>query len=162
MERFASQETTIDGLTVQSTPISYLRASALMARLGHHLAPLLKAITPTLAKSASAGKASAMAALLAADLDGIADALQSAFATLKSGEVESLMREMLQSTAVIDGGDRCDLKNDAGMNRAFTGRVLTGWKVAGFALKVTFADFFEAASALSPAGAPSKAASQST
>lgn len=161
--RFDTKEEQIDGLRVLSTPITALRASALLAKLGKHITPVLKGISPAFvaAQDAAKGKdakvkAGAMVkALLESDIDQLSDALQSAFATLAAGEMEQLIRDMLVSTVAIENGEtKYDLSRDADIIRAFTGRTLTMFRVCGFALKATFADFFSAVSGLKRADKP--------
>lgn len=136
-----SETTEIDGLKISTTQFGAIRQSKLLARLGRAIGPLASILIPAM----SGKPEDALKAVMEIDLG---TAISAVFARLDGDETEGLLKDILGQTSVIVDDKNIALDGTANIDRAFSGRLLTLFKVVGFVLKVNFMDFSEAARSL--------------
>jgi len=113
----------LDGLRFETTQYAAMRSLTLLARLAKSVGPALAAV-----KSSD----------LSTDFGVIAGAL----AQLEPAEAASLTCELLAGTvAVLSDGARVSLLDQRAIDRIFTGRLMTLFRVLAHAIKVNYADF---------------------
>lgn len=124
-------EETIDDLKFTSTQFPAMRALPLLGRL-------VKTIGPAIAVLSEAK--------LDSDMSELAAPIALALKDLDPNAVTALACEILASTSVIlvgpQGAANIPLSSVENINIAFEGRLMTMFKVLGFAVKLNFADFF--------------------
>lgn len=121
-----TEEQEIDGLRVSVTQFPAMYAFRLLARLA-------KSVGPAFSTLSAAG--------MDAELETIAPQLAAALTTLDPDECDRLAVEVLKCTSVWDDGKKIELADKARIDQVFSGRILTMFKVLGFALRVNFSDF---------------------
>jgi hypothetical protein len=119
-----SKSKTIDGVNFTVTQFPARRAFAVQARLIKTLGPAL---------GAAVGKGVGGEVDLSAALQKLAD-------NIEADTLVALAQELLASTRA----DGKELAGDAAFDMAFTGKLLTLYKVLAFLVEVNFADFFGA------------------
>src|SRR5690242_4438340 len=119
-----TDEKEIDGILVKTVQLPAMRAFKLLARLVKAVGPALGVLTK-LDPSAQ--------------LDAVAGELAGAFASLDADEAERLVPEILIKTTVFIPGERGGsekLLTKERIDEMFTGRLMTLFRVLGFALQV--------------------------
>lgn len=137
----------IDGLQVRTAQLPALQAYDLLTRLGEIITPALTVIASLEGE-----------ALLDQDLGALAPVLASVFAKIKGAEGKALIKDTLALTSVVEDGSLIELTSQARIDEAFTGRLLTMFKVMAFAIRVNYRDFIDAAKAKAALAAAQKAA----
>lgn len=122
-----SQTVDIDGIEVTTTQFTFMRSSALMAKLGKVIAPAIGMLNSFDLES---------------DISTLGPAIGALCSQLPSHEVEPLFLEILAGTNVTIGNKMFTLDSKAKIDTAFSGQMLTGFKVIAHALKVNYAESF--------------------
>ena len=123
------EEKEIDGLRFKTKQLPAMRAFKLMARL-------VKAIGPAIGALAKLDPSTRV--------DAVTSELAGAFSTLDDQEAERLVPEILINTTVLTEDARGLSEKSLTKERideVFTGRLMTMFKVLGFALEVNYGDF---------------------
>lgn len=124
------EETEIDGVRFGTTQYAAMRGLELMGRLAQTVGPALGALSM---------------ADMETDLDKFAPVIAVALRDLKPEELTSLTIAILSgTTATITEANtvkRVDLMTRESLDRVFSGRLMTMFKVILHALKVNYADF---------------------
>ena len=117
----------IDGIEFRTTQIPAMRAYPLFIRL-------VKVVGPALA--------SLQGVSMDADVSSLGPLLGSAVGGLEPDEATRLMIDMFASTRAVIDTKIIDLNSEAGINKVFTGRLPTMFKVLGFVAQENFSGFF--------------------
>ncbi len=128
---------TIDDLEFTTQKLPARRAFALQNKL-------LKLIAPVLGSLSAGAAATGLASM---DYANLALPLSAMFDKLDSTEADKLLTEVLGLTTVMLNGHVVALNKGDAIDVVFTGRLMTMYKAAAFALEWNFQDFFDAAKA---------------
>lgn len=124
------EETELDGIRFGTTQYPAMRGLELMGRLAQTIGPALGALSMSDMET---------------ELDKFAPVIAVALRDLKPAELTSLAVDILSgTTATITEGNavkRVDLMSREALDRVFSGRLMTMFKVVLHALKVNYADF---------------------
>lgn len=131
-----SETKEIDGMSVTVQQYAAIRQSLLLVSVAKIFGPALAAIT--------SGKVKNMDDVMKMDITAL---LLPMFLRLDPGDAKSFICEALAGTTVVYEGAAVTLANEAKIDLVFSGRVITMYRVIGYALQVNFADFGEAARA---------------
>lgn len=126
------EDQVIDGMTYSVVQFPAMYGFALLARLAKCIGPALGAL-------------SSMGPGTNSDISQMGPVLCEALSTLDPDEAQRLALEILKSTSVIipdaTGGRRVEFTGREKIDEVFSGRLMTMFKVLGFAVKVNFSDF---------------------
>ena len=149
----AQKEKTIDGLTFTVQQLPAMRALKLMHKLAKTIGP---AMLKALSGAPSTGAPIKVGNINVAEL---ADGVALLFDRLSEADVESIMRELFETTMVTENGQTFQLMPV--FDNVLAGKMSTLFKAVQFALEVNYRDFLPAllASAQAVQAAPSSAAS---
>jgi len=133
-----TDEREIDGILVKTVQLPAMRAFKLLARLAKAVGPALGVLTKFDPNT---------------QLEAVAGEFAGAFASLDADEAERLVPEILIKTTVFipdeRGGSEKLLTKDR-IDDIFTGRLMTLFRVVGFALQVNFQDFYAGSAPAAP------------
>jgi hypothetical protein len=115
----------IDDIEFRTTQLPAMRAYPLLLRLAKVAGPALSALS-------AAG----------AEAD-VATHLSDALGTVDPDAATALSVDLLRSTRAILDGKPVDLSSEAGINKVFTGRLPTMFKVLAFVVQENFAGFLD-------------------
>lgn len=124
-----TEEQEIDGLRVITTQFPAMYAFKLLARLAKSIGPVMSTF---------------QGVSLNTDLADLGPQLSSALSSFDPDEADKLVLEVLKCTSIwlTDGpAHKVELSDRTKVDEAFSGRIMTMFKVLGFALKVNFSDF---------------------
>ena len=138
-----TQTESIDGIDFSTTQLPAMRSFNLLSKLLKILSPLLDAH----------GNMD-----LDADIE-LAPMIGQAMAHLGDNQASALALEIFASTTAIVGGEVVSLDKQVGVDKVFTGQLMTMMKVLFFVLKVNYSDFFGSALASVASAQPAKASS---
>lgn len=124
----ASEQHTIDGVTIHVTTLPPLDALEILPRVLALISPVLGAL--------KSGQVSGES-----DAFDLLDPLTGALRTLPKGDLVSTVSDLFRGVMVERGGKRIALDKPERINGAFQGKILTMLKCAACAAKVQFADF---------------------
>lgn len=144
MSNLKYEEVEYDGIRFGTTQYGAMRGLELMGRLAQTVGPALGALSQ---------------ADMTTELDRFAPMIAVALRDLKPAELSALAIEILAGTTATlteaNAVKRLDLMSREALDRVFSGRLLTMFKVILHVLKVNFADFgFGSAPETAPTESP--------
>lgn len=139
---------TIQGIEITSAQMAARWGAKLVNRLGRVLGPAIGPVAMSLAHSGEAG-------LAGIDVATLGPALSDVFAKLDDAEADSLMVAIFRGSRARVGDMFVELDSVEAIDQVFGSNIKALYLALWFALEVSFADFFGAASTTlaRPAGA---------
>lgn len=128
-----TENSTIDGLEVRTTQLPARAASRLLHRLGKGVLPALGALRGVKIDGGSI------------PITAITPVIANALDSMTEDEGDELIAKLFASTSVLVDNKWLPLSAEGMIDRAFSGKLMTMYKVAAAAVKVNFGDFLSAA-----------------